>query len=388
MDWSSASEIVVGLILDNNRLSINAVRPELFIEPYSKIIKLKQKTPEMSIEDLIMAVGFSPVDAALRSVHNMNGLGDKDWVKILENSATLYDSGAKMGKMSQKMMQGDLPDLAQLKGFINNIESEQTADYVRLSDIKEEEMPFIPTGWAVWDTHLGGIPEVGMIIIGGRPGIGKTTNIARVAGSFVKYHKTKKVALHSLEMMASEYGPRQKSLIHLSTDEQDRLLVCDKPLSVVEIINRAATVDDLGLVIIDFIDLAIDGVIDVTSTSLAYTQIAKAAKLLHCPIIVIAQLTDFTGMPKPRNIRFSRLAWGLAWMVIMLYDPSVNWSNDSEEERNLPVVEGSSYMIAWKIRGGFRKHQDECPGAIMIPFEGKRGWHSTQSKWFSLKNVN
>jgi len=387
MNWSDSSEIVLGLILDH-RLSVNAVRPELFIEPYNKVIKLLQKEPTTSIEDLIIATGLSPIQGAFDQVHRMNGLGERDWIKILEQSALFYDAGAKGAKLCQKMMRGESVDLSQWKGMINNIEQESTSDYIRLSDIKEEEMPFIPTGWEVWDTHLGGIPEVGMVIIGGRPGIGKTTNVARVAGSFVKYHKTKKVALHSLEMMASEYGPRQKSLIRLTKDEQDRLLVCDKPLSVVEIINRAATVDDLGLIIIDFIDLAIDGVIDVTSTSLAYTQIAKACKLLHCPIIVIAQLTDFTGMPKPRNIRFSRLAWGLAWMVIMLYDPSVNWSNDSEEEKNLPIVEGSSYMIAWKIRGGFRKHQNECPGAIMIPFEGKRGWHPTQSKWFSLKNVS
>jgi hypothetical protein len=386
MNWSDSSEIAAGLVLEG-RLSINAVRPELFIEPYNRIIKLKQKNPEISIEELISTIGFSPIDSATRAVHNMNGMGDRNWVQILEQSALLYDAGAKMGKLAQRMQQGDTPDLTFVRSFLNDFDAGNTDTFQKFSDIQEEEVDFIPTGWEAFDKHIGGLPPIGMIILGGLPGVGKTTSLGRLIGSFLKTHD-KNVALFSLEMMAQELKKRLKPLMKLSDEQQNRLYVSEKSLSVSEIIGEASRIDDLGLVVVDFIDLAIDGEIDVGSTTLAYTQFAKAAKSLRCPIIVIVQLNDLVGMPKPRNIRFSRLAWGLAWMVLMLYDPSVNWSNNSDDDKVLPVVEGQAYIICWKVRGGFRTHENESPGAILIPFNGKQGWHPTQGQWFSLRKVS
>jgi len=34
------------------------------------------------------------------------------------------------------------------------------------------------------------------------------------------------------------------------------------------------------------------------------------------------------------------------------------------------VNENAAYIIAWKVRGGFRKHPDDSPGAILTPFKG------------------
>lgn len=391
MNWSESSEIVTGLILDG-RLSINAVYPSLFIEPYDKIISLKQKNPEMPIEELIAQVGFSPVDASLRAAERLNGLGDRDWVKILENSALIYTAGARMQKISQRMMQGETPDLTHLKGLLIEMEEQNTADFVRMSDIKEESLPFIPTGWEAFDNHTGGIPEVGMIILGGLPGSGKTTAIGRFAGSFVKKYKDKNVALFSLEMRATEVVPRIRNMMAsagtpLTQEEESRVIVSEKPFNAPEIIGRCCKIENLGLVIVDFIDWAIEGEINEPAMTLAYNQFAKAAKTLRIPFIIVAQLNDLVGMPKPRNIRWSRLAWGLAWMILMIYDPSVNWSNDTKEEVELPIVEGSAYIIVWKSRGGFRIHPDESPGAILVPFDGRRGWHPKSSKWYSLKKV-
>ena len=392
MNWSDSSEIVLGLILDH-RLSVNAVRPELFIEPYNKVIKILQKEPETSIEDLIITTGLSPIQGAFDQVHRMNGLGERDWVKILEQSMLMYDVGVKMGKLGQRMMQGDNVDLIPIRGLLVDIEQDNVQDFVRMSDITVENVPFILTGWKIFDKHMGGFPEAGMVILGGLPGSGKTTAVGRFAGSFVHEHRNKKVALFSLEMQATEIIPRIRNMMisaqtSLSEDEMNRIVVCDKPLNVSEIIGRACKIDDLGLVIVDFIDWAIEGEVTEAAMTLAYNQFAKAAKSLHIPFLIVAQFNDLKGMPKPRNIRWTRMAWALCWMMLMIYDPSINWSNDSEDEKELPVVEGRAYILCWKSRGGFRIHPDDSPGAIQIPFSGKSGWAYGQGSWFSLKKVN
>jgi hypothetical protein len=65
----------------------------------------------------------------------------------------------------------------------------------------------------------------------------------------------------------------------------------------------------------------------------------------------------------------------------MLHNPLVGW--DSTEETSLPKQKQSAYILVWKMRGGFRKHLNDSPGAIMIPFRGDKGW-GDKSRWFTL----
>ena len=194
-------------------------------------------------------------------------------------------------------------------------------------------------------------------------------------------------------MMATEVIPRIKGMlkaIGTQTDDElwKRLVVCDKPLNVSEIIGRACKIDNLGLVIVDFIDWAIEGEVTESAMTLAYNQFAKAAKSLHIPIIVVAQFNDLKGMPKPRNIRWTRMAWALCWQMLMIYDPSINWSNDmSDEDKQLPISDGYGYLLCWKSRGGFRNHLDDSPGAIQIRYDGTHGWSNSNGSWFTLKKA-
>jgi hypothetical protein len=45
-------------------------------------------------------------------------------------------------------------------------------------------------------------------------------------------------------------------------------------------------------------------------------------------------------------------------------------------------------MITWKVRGGFREHVNDCPGAVQIPFRGDKGWSDKEGRWFSLKKYS
>jgi hypothetical protein len=76
----------------------------------------------------------------------------------------------------------------------------------------------------------------------------------------------------------------------------------------------------------------------------------------------------------------------LAWMQLMLYRPAEDTHAEKDAEK-LPIISDIGYIIAWKIRGGFRKHKDESPGAIQLPFDGETGWNMELGKWFSLKTA-
>jgi hypothetical protein len=112
------------------------------------------------------------------------------------------------------------------------------------------------------------------------------------------------------------------------------------------------------------------------------------AKQLHCPIVALAQLSGNYqgGVPRPQYLRYTRLAEALAWQIIMLYNPSEDYFADDTDSDLLPIVDGFGYAICWKVRGGFRKHKGESPGAISIPFKGSKGWHpKDEGRWFSLR---
>jgi replicative DNA helicase len=164
------------------------------------------------------------------------------------------------------------------------------------------------------------------------------------------------------------------------------MYICEKILSAEEIIQTCTTIPDLGLVCIDFADLTIRGEANESTMSVLYKTLAAGAKELGCTIILLSQLTRRSGIPKPSDLRWTGLAEALGWMIMMLYDPATDWTvEEDSKEDTLPVADGSAYILVWKVRGGFRKHVDDAPGAICIPFKGKFGWHNSKSRWFTLK---
>ena len=73
----------------------------------------------------------------------------------------------------------------------------------------------------------------------------------------------------------------------------------------------------------------------------------------------------------------------------MIYNPSTDFFEEDEDANDaLPIIENSAYLVAWKVRGGFIKHLDDSPGAILLPFRGDKGWSNRDGKWFSLKKFS
>jgi DnaB-like helicase C terminal domain len=387
MNWLDSSEIVTGLILAR-RINPNSVDPQLFAEPYNKIIKMLRDDPTREIEDIISEVGLSPVQAAHEAAKTMNGLGEKNWIKILEDSALEYDAGVKLEKQSKKMQSGDGANWAEMAYIIKRAQEGESRDLVPLSKVESGDVPFIETGWKVIDDHTGGIPEVGLILVGGQPGVGKSTWATKLASQFVKKYPNKKVAFYSLEMILPELATRFREVDKLTKEQEDRILLCELPVSPEQVISSSATIDNLGLVIVDFADLMIHGESSESAYGNLYRTLMLGAKALHCPIALLAQLIKYQdSIPKPAHLRYTKMAEALAWMIIMLFDKATDWSS-KEDDETLPTIDGTAFMIIWKVRGGFRKHLNDAPGAILTPFNGSKGWHPTKSKWYSLKKLS
>ena len=117
MNWVEASEVVTGLAL-KNRISLNALRPEVFMPPYDAIIR-ELKLGNYEPEKLIEKIGLSPIQVAYDAEKSVNGTGDMNWIQILENSYRLYSSGQQLEKYGRKMQQGEEPDAVKLKTIVN-----------------------------------------------------------------------------------------------------------------------------------------------------------------------------------------------------------------------------------------------------------------------------
>lgn len=385
--WLGTSELVVGLLMEN-KISLTLVRPELFFPPYDTVIKemKKGRTPE----ELIEKCGFSLIQASHEAVMGMNGLGESiNWVSLLEKTKSLYEAGQQFGKWQKKLERGEDINWCDVTEQARKAQIGISGDFIPLSEVEGKEVPFISSGWPIIDEHLGGWPEVGMILVGGDPGIGKTTFAARAAIQFAKKYPEKKIAFFTLEMMCYELAMRFREIEKIDKSIEDRILLNDVTgVTADEIINKVATIENLGMIIVDFADQVVKENSE-PEYSKVYKTFSFGAKQLYVPIIVLVQLvkTSRGGIPKPIHIRYTGMAESFAWMILMLYDPSKDW----ETEGNKPVLPyraGSAYILGYKIRGGFRKHLDDAPGAIHLGFSGKYGWSvAGKSFWRSLKKI-
>ena len=378
--WEESSQITAGLIL-SGRIAKNSVQPDSFLSPYDKLIKEFQAGK--SKEELIISVGLDAFHSCLISIENMNGTGEADWPAILQTTSMYWQAGQKLGKFSEKLSRGEPVDWAQVTYYAKLAQQNQGGDFTPLSAITESGVTYVKTGWKPIDEHLCGFPSVGLIVIGGLPGSGKTWSWIKLSSEFAKLHTDKKVAFFSLEMILGEIKERYDA-IKLDKEVQDRILICPHPMNVEAIVAKAACIDNLGLVGIDFADLLIEKDTNESEMSHIYRTLMLGAKELNCPVVLYAQLNGSVGrLPRPNALRWTRLAEALGWSVLMLYNPLSDWREGIETKTKLDKKKNTAYILAWKMRGGFRLHMDDSPGAIMIPFRGDIGF-GDKSHWFKI----
>lgn len=141
------------------------------------------------------------------------------------------------------------------------------------------EFPGISTGLVDLDRRISGLNDSDLIIVAGRPGMGKSS-LAMNIGVEAAKHSGKSVAVFSLEMSKAQLGLRlvstealidNKKLTNgriVGEDEWGRVALAvaslsqakmylddDASLSVAEINAKCRRINDLGLVIVDYLQL-------------------------------------------------------------------------------------------------------------------------------------
>lgn len=382
MDQESLSEIVFGQLI-SHKIVQESVRPEMFVPPYDKGVELlKAGKP---IEIVTIKVGPLAVQAAYDSVKSVVGT-TLDYVSMLEMAGQKNKLATRLEILSKKLRSGDDVDLTEIIEQWNVMNSNMF-DMISMYDIVADEHPFMPSGWNALDRHLIGLPKVGMVTIGGSPGVGKTTLLIRLVKSFLSLYTDKLVAIFTLEMPAAEFKFRAINLCEFTDDEQKRAIICDQMLTVEEVASRAARMGpSLGLVVIDFADLMVRGEMSEPEMAKIYLTGASLAKRLMIPLILISQLNrNYTsGIPRPVHLRYTGLAEALSWGIWMPYNPSTGFN--ATNDLTLVPIAGSAYLICWKMRGGILRHNG-MPGAIVLPWSGAKGWGDdcTNEDWRVLK---
>jgi len=268
---------------------------------YSRIIY------DMFVRRELIKISENTIDSA-----KLNDL-DTNGQTIIENSERLLFDLAERGSFNSSLVKFDEA-------------MKQTIEMASAAYKNEEGIVGVPTGLRDLDDRLGGLHNSDLLIIAGRPGMGKTalaTNIAfHAAQKLQESGRKSSVAFFSLEMSSEQLSTRilaEQSRIKSNdirrgkiTDEQfDKFIetsknIAELPLyidetpaiSIAAMSNRARRIKrlfGLDLIVVDYIQLMTgslnnrDGRVQEISQ---ITQGLKAiAKELRIPVIALSQLS-------------------------------------------------------------------------------------------------
>ena len=268
---------------------------------YSKIIY------DMFVRRELIKISEQTIDTAKLNDLNTNGQS------IIENSERLLFDLAEKGSFNSSLIKFDDA-------------MKQTIEMASAAYKNEEGIVGVPTGLRDLDDRLGGLHQSDLIIIAGRPGMGKTalaTNIAfNAAQKLYESGRKSSIAFFSLEMSSEQLSTRilaEQSRIksndirrgRISDEQFDKFIETSKNISelplyidetpaitIAAMNNRARRIKrlfGLDMIVVDYIQLMRgsynnkDGRVQEISE---ITQGLKAiAKELSIPVVALSQLS-------------------------------------------------------------------------------------------------
>ena len=263
-----------------------------------------------------------------------NALNVKDYAKIVKEKSSLRQLIEVCGEInenaySEQQSASGIIEYAESKIFsiaqgrdtksFRHIRDVLGSVYNQLHELAQNDGAGqgTPTGFSGLDRVLVGMGDSDLILVGARPGMGKTSFALNIATNVAQQTK-KKVCIFSLEMSAEQLVSRilsSEALVDshelrsgkLSDDSWEkiadassRLAMCDiliddtSGVTITDIKAKLRRVSDLGLVVIDYLQLMqSDRRIDNRVQEVA--EISRALKImakeLSVPIICCAQLS-------------------------------------------------------------------------------------------------
>ena len=268
---------------------------------YSKIIY------DMFVRRELIKISEQTIDTAKINDLNINGQN------IIENSERLLFDLAEKGSFNSSLVKFDEA-------------MKKTIDMASAAYKNEEGIVGVPTGLRDLDDRLGGLHQSDLIIIAGRPSMGKTalaTNIAfNAAQKLQESQRKSSVAFFSLEMSSEQLSTRilaEQSRIksndirrgRISDEQFDKFIETSKnitelplyidetpAISIAAMSNRARRIKrlfGLDMIVVDYIQL-MRGSINIKDGRVQeiseITQGLKAiAKELAVPVVALSQLS-------------------------------------------------------------------------------------------------
>ena len=327
------------------------------------------------------------------------------------------DQTEKTGENIIEDAEKSLFDLAERGNFSQtfmkfNQAVDQTIEMATLAMKSDHGIIGVPTGLTDLDQKLGGLHKSDLIIIAGRPSMGKTalaTNIAFYAAKNMQENNEKgSVAFFSLEMSSEQLSTRilsEQARISsheirtgkASEDTLNRYIetsrnIYDLPLYIDEtpaiaistLSNRARRIKrlfGLKLIVVDYIQLMrtnsnrMDGRVQEISE---ITQGLKAlAKELNVPVVALSQLSRAVEQrddkkPQLSDLRESGSIEQDADVVIFVYREQYYLERKKPKEGSIEFAEWQSKMS--DIHGGAElilgKHRHGSTGVVHVEFEG------------------
>ena len=268
---------------------------------YSKIIY------DMFVRRELIKISEQTIDSA-----KINDL-DTSGQNIIENSERLLFDLAEKGSFSSSLIKFDDA-------------MKQTIEMASAAYKNEGGIVGVPTGLRDLDDRLGGLHQSDLIIIAGRPSMGKTslaTNIAFNAAKHIQENgKKSSIAFFSLEMSSEQLSTRilsEQARIgsndirrgRISDDQFDQFLetsknIAELPLfidetpaiSIAAMSNRARRIKrlhGLDMIVVDYIQLMRGTTINKDGRVQEISQITQGlkaiAKELGVPVVALSQLS-------------------------------------------------------------------------------------------------
>jgi len=353
---------------------------------YSKIIY------DMFVRRELIKISEQTIDTAKLNDLNTNGQN------IIENSERLLFDLAEKGSFNSSLIKFDEA-------------MRQTIDMASAAYKNEEGIVGVPTGLRDLDDRLGGLHKSDLIIIAGRPGMGKTalaTNIAFNAAQKLQESGRKScIAFFSLEMSSEQLSTRilaEQSRIksndirrgRISDEQFDKFLETSKNISelplfidetpaitIAAMSNRARRIKrihGLDMIVVDYIQLMRgtlnyrDGRVQEVSE---ITQGLKAiAKELAIPVVALSQLSRQVEQrdnkkPQLSDLRESGSIEQDADVVMFVYRESYYLENKEPKPATIEHAEWQAKMnevsnLAELIIG---KQRHGPTGNVFLEFE-------------------
>ena len=306
-----ANPITLKNYFENEKDELNVpeylVKVTKFSTPPRQAIEYSRIIYDMFVRRELIKISENTIDAAKLNALDVNGQN------IIENSERLLFDLAEKGSFNSSLVKFDEA-------------MKQTIEMASAAYKNDEGIVGVPTGLRDLDDKLGGLHQSDLIIIAGRPSMGKTslaTNIAfNAAKKLQESGKKSSIAFFSLEMSSEQLSTRiisEQARIssndirrgRISDEQFDKFLetsknIAELPLyidetpaiSIAAMSNRARRIKrlfGLDMIVVDYIQLMRgttynkDGRVQEISQ---ITQGLKAvAKELSIPVIALSQLS-------------------------------------------------------------------------------------------------